>query len=125
MKNKRKINDLIVIVLLLAISVSTYFILNSGKKDIGDFVYIEFSNVEYGVYDLNTDKIISIKANNAENIIVIKNSIVYMEYSNCSNQVCVLHKEISKDGEQIICLPNKILIEIRSKNKNDIDTLSE
>ena len=125
MKNKRKINDLIIIVLLLAISVSTYFVLNNEKQDVGDYVYIELNNEKFGVYDLNTNKVITIKSGNVENIVVIENATVHMEYSNCSNQICVFHKRISKDNEQIICLPNKVLIGIKSTNENDIDAISE
>ena len=46
------------------------------------------------------------------NTIVIKDSEVYVEKANCSNQHCVEHKKISKKGESILCVPNKVIIEI-------------
>ena len=32
--------------------------------------------------------------------------------SNCSNQVCVNHDPISQAGEQIVCLPHGLVVEI-------------
>ena len=32
--------------------------------------------------------------------------------SNCSNQVCVNHDPISRAGEQIVCLPHGLVVEI-------------
>lgn len=47
------------------------------------------------------------------NTIVIKNGIVYMENATCKNQVCVKSGKISKKGESIVCLPNKVIVEIK------------
>ena len=47
------------------------------------------------------------------NTIIIKDGIVYMSDATCKNQVCVKTGEISKKGESIICLPNKVIVEIK------------
>ena len=44
---------------------------------------------------------------------VIQNGEVFMENSNCKNQICVKHKKISRSGESIICLPNKVIIQTK------------
>ena len=46
------------------------------------------------------------------NIIKIEKEKVWVESATCKNQVCVNHKPISKKGEVIACLPNKVIIEI-------------
>lgn len=46
------------------------------------------------------------------NTIEIDNGKIKMAHANCKNQICVNHKEISKKGESIICLPNKVIVEI-------------
>jgi len=125
MKNKRTINDIVIIIILLAVSISLYFLLNTSNNKNGDFVYVEVNNTEYGTYNINVDREIIIKTDSGENIITIENKLVTMKYASCDNQVCVLHKPISKNKEQIICLPNKVLIEIRSTNENEIDALSD
>ncbi len=47
------------------------------------------------------------------NTVIIKDGIVYMNDATCKNQVCVNTGEISKKGENIICLPNKVIVEIK------------
>lgn len=63
------------------------------------------------IYDksINTNKTID----TGTNIIVIKDGVVYMGDATCKNQVCVNTGKISKKGESIVCLPNKVIVEIK------------
>ena len=47
------------------------------------------------------------------NRVVIKDGTVYVESASCKNQVCVNTGKISKKGESIVCLPNKVIVEIK------------
>lgn len=47
------------------------------------------------------------------NTVIIKDGEASMSYSSCKNQICTNHRHISKKGESIICLPNKVIIEIK------------
>ena len=38
--------------------------------------------------------------------------------SRCPDQICVHEKAISADGESIICLPNKIVVEVESDKES-------
>ena len=68
------------------------------------------SNTEYTV-DTTADAIKS-GAEDGKNTIRIKNGEVAVISSNCSNQVCVNHDPISQAGEQIVCLPHGLVVEI-------------
>ena len=46
------------------------------------------------------------------NTVIIEDGFVYMLNASCKNQVCVNTGKISKKGESIICLPNKVTVEI-------------
>lgn len=46
------------------------------------------------------------------NYIVIKDGEVYMKHANCKNGICVHTGKIHKKGESIICLPNRVSVEI-------------
>jgi len=123
---KRKINDYILIIGLILIPI--IFILISGVTNNnikGDRVYIEVNNKVYGNYSLYENKEIHIQEDSIDNLIVIKDGYVYMKEANCKNQVCVLHKPINKVGQQIVCLPNKVVVEIKSDDVSDIDALSQ
>lgn len=51
-------------------------------------------------------------ADGGSNTIRISNGQVDVEQANCSNQVCVEHDPIAAPGEQIVCLPHGIVVEV-------------
>lgn len=80
-------------------------------------VRITVANEEYGTYPLDEDNEITITRQASENqvcinIVVIENGTVHMDQSNCKNQVCVQDGHIDTVGQQVICLPNRVVIEI-------------
>lgn len=48
------------------------------------------------------------------NTLVIKDGVADMVSADCPDQVCVKHVPISKTGETIICLPNKVVVTIET-----------
>lgn len=46
------------------------------------------------------------------NTIRIANGTVEVESANCNNQVCVEHDPIASVGEEIVCLPHGLVVEI-------------
>jgi hypothetical protein len=54
------------------------------------------------------------------NIVEIKDGMVTVTEASCRNQVCVKHSPVSRSGESIVCLPNRLVVRIDSgsgKNK--------
>lgn len=47
------------------------------------------------------------------NTITVKSGEVYVSDATCKNQICVNSGKISKKGESIVCLPNKVVVEIK------------
>lgn len=59
-------------------------------------------------------------------VVAIENGIVHVTESDCRDQVCVHTKAIDQGGEMIVCLPNKMYVEIKKKkDDNGIDALSQ
>ncbi len=67
------------------------------------------------VQSLNQDRIISISDKNVEMAIKIEKGRVRVLESDCPKNICVHMNWISDVGQTIVCVPNKILIEIRGK----------
>ncbi|MBQ0084384.1 MAG: NusG domain II-containing protein [Clostridiales bacterium] len=61
------------------------------------------------IYSLNENQTVKLP----RNTVVIENGEVFVKNAECPNQICVKTGKISKAGEQIACLPNKVLVEIR------------
>lgn len=104
-----KKSDIILVVSVFLIAVVAFFAFFKLPFKEGKTVSISKNNETVYEGSLNQDKTIDLKSN----IVEIKNGRVKVREADCKNQVCVNKGEISKKGENIICLPNKVIIEIR------------
>lgn len=114
---KKKDFALIGIVLALAF---LFWIIPRG---LGVFAKTEASRVritvageEYGTYSLSEDQTIEI---NDTNICEIKGGKVNMIEADCPDQLCIRQGSIHIQGESIVCLPNRVVLEITGNDKDD------
>ena len=117
-----KRNDWILIgfICILAIGcfVGSFFV---GKQEAGQVV-VKVSGVLEGTYSLKEEQNIAI---NDTNVFEIKDEEVKMISATCPDQHCVHQKAISKNGESIICLPNKVVVEIKSNEQSTLDAIAK
>ena len=62
------------------------------------------------VYDQSIDQ--NATFDTGSNLVVVQDGAVFIKQADCKNQDCVMHGKITKKGESIICLPNKVIVEI-------------
>ncbi|MCM1087558.1 MAG: NusG domain II-containing protein [Muribaculaceae bacterium] len=55
------------------------------------------------------------------NVILCQNGEIAMLQSSCPDQICVRHRVISAAGENIICLPHKIVVDIFGEKEGTLD----
>ncbi len=55
----------------------------------------------------------------------IKDGQAMITKVDCPRQICRSMGPISKAGQSMICLPNKIIVKIRSENDPDLDAVTE
>lgn len=104
---KLKRFDIILIGFLLFASL-VLFALFSFVKRTGKRVVIKQNDTVVYSGELSKDGEVSLKRNTVK----IENGVVFMKSADCKNQICVKTGKISKSGETIICLPNKVIVEI-------------
>ena len=80
----------------------------------GGEVIIKVDGKDYGTYPLNEDKTIDIDEHNK---VIIKEGVVYMEDANCPDKLCIKQGKIDSNGQKIVCLPNKTVVEISSEKR--------
>lgn len=70
-----------------------------------------------------TAKIAQIEENQTGNynIFMCRNGEVRMIKSNCPDLLCVHHYPVSAAGENIICLPHKVVIAVTGEKGNELD----
>lgn len=117
---KIKKGDIIISISLLLLSMLMAFgISNMNTKSTGQILRVEKDSKLYGEFPLNQDREIVLDDNAHYNKIVIKNGKAYMDEANCRDQICTHMKEISINGETIICLPNRVFLEVVDNSVTD------
>lgn len=125
-------NDIILISVIIIISVALLLVwklvyLKGQNSDSDAFVRVTVDGKVYGTYPLSKDDTIEIKNVDGDvtNTLVIKDGVADVTAADCPDHLCVKQKAISKEGESIICLPNKVVVTVKSNTKSDIDSISK
>ena len=103
--------DIILTLGLIVIGLIMTWYFTTGGSDPQE-LKVSVNGQVYGTYDLSTDRTITIKQKGYTNKITIYNNSVSMSFSDCHGQDCVRSHSISQTGEQIVCLPHKVILEI-------------
>ena len=107
--NKKTVADIILIGALLVLALSAFIITELLRED-GAFVRVSVDGEVVAEYPLSEDGEYSL--NGGTNILVIKNGEAYIGWADCPKQICVKDGSISRTGERITCLENRVIIEV-------------
>lgn len=119
---KMKKNDwILVFVILCAAGVCLFINAKFGQKSAASVV-VKIDGEVKETYSLMDSREVTI---NNSNVFVIENGKVKMKEADCPDQICVKHKAISKNKETIVCLPNKVIIEVVSDEEPELDTIAD
>ena len=118
--------DIVLLIIILAVG-SPLSVLSLTAGTAGDKVQISADGEVYGIYPLDMDREIEVTEDGHTNHITIKDGQVSMSYSTCLNQICVNTGAISETKDAIVCLPNRVVVEIISSGEGkggDADVIS-
>ncbi|MBQ3816943.1 MAG: NusG domain II-containing protein [Clostridia bacterium] len=102
-----KKGDIIVFICILAAGIA--LIILTLIKTQGKTVVITENGNEVYTGSLYFNKEVELRGNT----VVIKSGRAFVSKADCKNQICVNSPEISKKGETIVCLPNKVIVEVK------------
>ena len=97
------------------------FLLNNLTSKKGDTVVIYKNSKIYKTVSLSEDTEIDIDGNNT---VLIKNKEAFMVSATCPDKLCMHQGKIKDSSRDIVCLPNKVTVKIKSKN-SEVDTVSQ
>lgn len=66
---------------------------------------------------------LTIDGNSGYNIVQVEGKQVRIIESNCPDQLCVKQGWISRAPQQIVCLPNRIVVKVINGKSSDVDTI--
>lgn len=111
-----KKKDLILIgAVLLAAAAGFLWIFFSQQS--GEKAVVTVNGKEVWAGSLSEDAVYMVKSKNGTNVVRIKNGKASVTEADCPDQICRRHKAIDKTGETIVCLPHKVVVEIKDGTK--------
>ena len=106
---------LFIVLVIIGLAASAALTLSHGEAGSNAKVVIESGGDLYARYPLNEDRTVVVPApKQNENVVVISGGKVSVTEATCKNQVCVKHGPISRSGESIVCLPNRLVVRIEN-----------
>ncbi|MBN1572580.1 MAG: NusG domain II-containing protein [Deltaproteobacteria bacterium] len=108
-----KRSDIIFIVICVVLIATAFVFFKSISANAGRTVVIEEGNEVFGTYPISEDRVIEVTGILGVSTVVIEDGEVYMKDSPCPNKVCINMGRISKKGDTIVCIPNRIYITIK------------
>lgn len=115
---KLKKLDYLIIVVLALFTITSFVgtIINSNRKYNEKYVEIDVDGKLYKTYPLvNHEETIEIKTKLGENFIEIKDGKVHILDADCPDKVCIKDGYISEPGQILVCLPNKVVVEVKGR----------
>lgn len=93
-------------------------------KGPGEIVILQ-DGAQVGRYLLTEDNTITVTdEKGGYNLILITEGTVRVTDANCPDKLCVQKRQISNNGESIICLPHKLVIQIVSGKESGLDAMT-
>lgn len=105
--------DFFLILLLLAAGFGiSFWFLPSSKAAEDSMITITVNDTLYGTYPLSQNQELEIQNESGYNKVLIQGGTVQVEEANCTGQQCVRQGRITSPGQSIVCLPNRVVIQI-------------
>ena len=118
--------DLALIGLLLVIGLSGFLAVRLLVNQDGAAVRISIDGELYGTYPLSQEQTIPVCTDGAvTNTVQISEQEAKMIEADCPDQLCVHQRAVSRQGETIVCLPNRVVVEVTGEQGPDLDAVSQ
>ena len=109
-----KKKDAVLILTVLLIAGAAFGVHEFAGGDGADTVTVKVDGKVTGTYPLAKDQ--KIRINGGTNILTTD--------ADCPDQLCVHQKAASKNHESIICLPNKVVVEVDGSEESEFDAVA-
>lgn len=129
-KNKKKRKHDIILGLILLSFASILFVidLTNVSSDTGNKkVVVSVDGKKIAEYPLKKDATYELSGSHlGTNTLVIRSGKAYISEASCPDKQCMKQGKISRAGEMLVCLPNRVVVKIVDSKKDEpvIDGIS-
>lgn len=127
MEEKNTKNDLLLIGGGLVLALVCYLVMTffQGQATHNAKAVVTIDGEQYGSFSLATDRVEKIELpDGGYNVLEIKEGKADITEASCPDGICVNHRAVSKQSQSIVCLPNKVVVEIESGEEAELDAIT-
>ena len=108
------------------VGIAVLFAFSLHREKGSGWVIVTCDGEEYGRYCLKEDQTVEITDAKGQvtNVLVIAEGKADMAEADCPDKLCMKQKAISKNRENIICLPNNIVLQIANQDESELDAVT-
>ncbi|PKM95098.1 MAG: hypothetical protein CVU84_07190 [Firmicutes bacterium HGW-Firmicutes-1] len=121
-----KKNDWIIVGIVVIIATSVFiwnYIMEATTK--GDELVAEvyFDGELFDSINVSEDKLIIVNTELGKNVIEVKAGKATMIEADCPDKICLYTGTIEKANRSIVCLPNKVYVQLKGNAEDEIDAI--
>ena len=115
----RKYIKLVDLIIVLIVLISSIFMTRIFARDVARYAIICVNGNEYGRYNIDKKQTIEVVTQYGRNVVVIDDKKVWVSETDCKDKVEVNAGSISKPGQSLVCLPNRLVVTIEGGTVTD------
>ena len=116
----------VVLIGVILVAAAAGMLVIQSVREEGAQVVITWNGQVEGTYPLDEDQTFVFEGESGGyNVVTIEDGFVFMAEANCPDQVCVNHGPTNQTADPIVCLPNKLVVEVSAPDSdNQLDGVS-
>ena len=122
MKSKKNRNDFVLILVLLAVILIGFLVVRLQRQKDAFTVDVSVNGTTVATYRLDEEIDTWIGGyQGGQNHLVIQDGCARIEEADCPDKLCMHQKAISVSKENIVCLPNRIVVTVEADHNEGLD----
>ena len=114
MKSKKNRNDFVSILVLLAVILIGFLVVRLQRQKDAFTVDVSVNGTTVATYRLDEEIDTWIDGyQGGQNHLVIQDGCARIEEADCPDKLCVKQGTVSKSGESLVCLPNRVVVAVK------------
>lgn len=107
--------DLILVLLILIIAAVGFFINHTVRRKPAAIVEISVDGKVTETYPLDEDNDVILHGyGSGTNHLIIRDGCAWISEATCPDKVCIHQGKIQENGQMLVCLPNRLIVQITS-----------
>jgi hypothetical protein len=111
--------------ILLVLGLGTLFFTRLNlRSEPGTSVRIILEDHDAGTYSLAKDTVVTVNGALGKTVVNIMGGAVWISSAPCPQQTCVHQGKIRLTGQIVVCVPNRVCVEIKGSGAPDVDGIT-